>query len=178
MLFPESATAVSLPEQVGGDHYLGPCQPWDLIKAMKSSGNPFADYARATGIAYLFRIKGPCGATRRFAQVCSPVHDPRGGAAPGARIMRSFAAPPFCRHRDGLTGCLLIAALWSQLSVLDSTDMNTSEHWLDTAKRDELPGGSAMNVRRFLVIHFTSGASGQAPLISGAPSKGVRSPCH
>ena len=52
------ATAVSLPEQVGGDHYLGPCQPWDLIKAMKSSGNLFADYARATGIAYLFRIKG------------------------------------------------------------------------------------------------------------------------
>lgn len=38
----------------------------------------------------------------------------------------------------------------------------TSEHWLDTAKRDELPGGSAMNVRRFLVIHFTSGASGQS----------------
>lgn len=54
----EPPAAVELPAQVGGDHYLGPCEPWDLIKAMRTSGNFFADYARATGIAYLFRIKG------------------------------------------------------------------------------------------------------------------------
>ena len=51
---PEAPT----PTQVGGTHYLKDCQPWDLIKAMPSSGDVFADYARATGIGYLFRIKG------------------------------------------------------------------------------------------------------------------------
>lgn len=38
----------------------------------------------------------------------------------------------------------------------------TSDHWLEGATRQLLPGGSAMNVRRFLVIHFTSGASAQS----------------
>ena len=40
--------------------------------------------------------------------------------------------------------------------------MTITDHWLDTARRDELPGGSPMPVRRFLVIHFTSGASAQS----------------
>lgn len=35
-----------------------------------------------------------------------------------------------------------------------------ADHWLDEAKREYIPGGRAMNVRRLLVIHFTSGASG------------------
>lgn len=35
----------------------------------------------------------------------------------------------------------------------------TDDHWLENAKRQPLDGGSAMNVRRFLVIHFTAGAS-------------------
>lgn len=35
----------------------------------------------------------------------------------------------------------------------------TDDHWLDVAKREYLPGGSPMNVRRFLVMHFTAGAS-------------------
>lgn len=39
-----------------------------------------------------------------------------------------------------------------------------ANHWLEGVKRDELPGGSNMPVRRFLVIHFTSGASGQSSI--------------
>lgn len=39
-----------------------------------------------------------------------------------------------------------------------------SNHWLEGVKRDELPGGSNMPVRRFLVIHFTSGASSQSSI--------------
>ena len=38
------------------------------------------------------------------------------------------------------------------------------KHLLDGVKRDLLPGGSSMPVRRFLVIHFTSGASGQSSI--------------
>lgn len=38
------------------------------------------------------------------------------------------------------------------------------QHLLEGVKRDMLPGGSPMNVRRFLVIHFTSGASGQSSI--------------
>lgn len=38
----------------------------------------------------------------------------------------------------------------------------TDSHWLDEGKQDHLPGGSPMPVRRFLVIHFTSGASAQS----------------
>ncbi len=33
------------------------------------------------------------------------------------------------------------------------------DHWLVGVKRRAIPGGSAMNVRRFLVEHFTAGAS-------------------
>lgn len=33
----------------------------------------------------------------------------------------------------------------------------TTDHWIDTAQRDALPGGAPMPVRRFLVIHFTGG---------------------
>ena len=35
----------------------------------------------------------------------------------------------------------------------------TEDHWIDEAKRELIPGGSAMNTRRFLVQHFTAGAS-------------------
>lgn len=35
----------------------------------------------------------------------------------------------------------------------------TPDHWLDAAKRIPLEGGSPMGTRRFLVIHFTSGAT-------------------
>lgn len=34
-----------------------------------------------------------------------------------------------------------------------------ADHWLDTAKRRLIPGGATMAIRRFLVIHFTAGAS-------------------
>lgn len=74
------ATAVSLPEQVGGDHIPGPCQPWDLIKAMKSSGNLSTMHETDWHCISLPHQGDSCGATRRFAQVCS--HDPRGGEAP------------------------------------------------------------------------------------------------
>lgn len=40
----------------------------------------------------------------------------------------------------------------------------TDQHLLEGVKLDLLPGGSPMNVRRFLVIHFTSGASGQSSI--------------
>lgn len=36
----------------------------------------------------------------------------------------------------------------------------TTDHWLNTATRRPLEGGSPMGTRRFLVIHFTSGATG------------------
>lgn len=39
-----------------------------------------------------------------------------------------------------------------------------ANHWLEGVKRDELPGGSNMPIRRFLVIHFTAGASGQSSI--------------
>lgn len=38
------------------------------------------------------------------------------------------------------------------------------QHLIDGIKRDMLPGGSEMPIRRFLVIHFTSGASGQSSI--------------
>lgn len=40
----------------------------------------------------------------------------------------------------------------------------TSDHLLDDAKLEILPGGSAMPVRRLLVIHFTSGMSAQSSI--------------
>lgn len=40
----------------------------------------------------------------------------------------------------------------------------TQDHWLDAAKREPIPGGSDMPVRRFLVIHFTAGASGKSSI--------------
>jgi len=36
----------------------------------------------------------------------------------------------------------------------------TDDHWLEGAIRKELPGGAVMATRRFLVIHFTAGATG------------------
>lgn len=40
----------------------------------------------------------------------------------------------------------------------------TDDHWLDTAIRVPLSGGSAMPVRRFLVMHFTSGATAKSSI--------------
>ncbi len=37
-------------------------------------------------------------------------------------------------------------------------------HWLDGVNREPLEGGSAMNTRRFLVIHFTSGATAKSSI--------------
>ena len=42
-----------------------------------------------------------------------------------------------------------------------------ANHFLEGVKRDLLPGGSEMPVRRFLVIHFTAGASGQSSINFG-----------
>lgn len=39
-----------------------------------------------------------------------------------------------------------------------------TDHWLEDVKRDYLPGGSAMPVRRCIVLHFTSGASAQSSI--------------
>lgn len=35
----------------------------------------------------------------------------------------------------------------------------TDDHWLESAIRKPIPGGAPMAIRRFLVIHFTAGAS-------------------
>lgn len=40
----------------------------------------------------------------------------------------------------------------------------TSDHFLDDAERDILPGGSAMGTRRALVVHFTAGATGRSSI--------------
>lgn len=38
------------------------------------------------------------------------------------------------------------------------------DHWIDTAIRVPLPGGNNMGVRRFLVMHFTSGATAMSSI--------------
>lgn len=38
------------------------------------------------------------------------------------------------------------------------------DHWIEGVKRDPLPGGASMPVRRCVVIHFTSGASAQSSI--------------
>lgn len=40
----------------------------------------------------------------------------------------------------------------------------TDDHWLEGVTRKPVPGGSAMNVRRFLVIHFTDGATADSSI--------------
>jgi len=40
----------------------------------------------------------------------------------------------------------------------------TPDHWLDTARRAPIPGGATMTIRRFLVVHFTAGATGQSSI--------------
>jgi N-acetylmuramoyl-L-alanine amidase len=40
----------------------------------------------------------------------------------------------------------------------------TPEHWLSDATREEIAGGSVMDVRRCLVIHFTGGASARSSI--------------
>lgn len=40
----------------------------------------------------------------------------------------------------------------------------TQDLWIDTAGRQEIPGGQVMPIRRALVIHHTSGASGQSSI--------------
>lgn len=37
-------------------------------------------------------------------------------------------------------------------------------HWLTTAKREPIPGGAPMPVRRFLIQHFTAGASAMSSI--------------
>lgn len=39
-----------------------------------------------------------------------------------------------------------------------------SDHWLNSAKREPIPGGAVMATRRFLVIHFTAGAFAQSSI--------------
>ena len=39
-----------------------------------------------------------------------------------------------------------------------------ADHWLETAIRKPIPGGVVMNNRRFLVIHFTAGATGESSI--------------
>lgn len=38
------------------------------------------------------------------------------------------------------------------------------DHWLDPVHRDPVPGGSNMNIRRFLIIHATCGATGESSI--------------
>lgn len=40
----------------------------------------------------------------------------------------------------------------------------TGDHWLDSALRRPIQGGAKMPVRRFLVIHFTAGASAESSI--------------
>lgn len=42
----------------------------------------------------------------------------------------------------------------------------TDDHWLDPVTKDPIAGGSAMPIRRCLVIHFTSGATAQSSIDS------------
>jgi len=38
------------------------------------------------------------------------------------------------------------------------------DHWLDPVTRDPIAGGAVMAIRRFLIIHFTAGASGKSSI--------------
>ena len=51
---------MSTPQEVGGTHYNQGVSttPWDLQRAMKTSGVPFVDARRSDVIKYVFRIKG------------------------------------------------------------------------------------------------------------------------
>jgi len=40
----------------------------------------------------------------------------------------------------------------------------TPDHWIAPVKREPIPGGATMEIRRFLVIHFTAGASGASSI--------------
>lgn len=40
----------------------------------------------------------------------------------------------------------------------------TEDHWLEGARREVIAGGSAMPVRRALVMHFTAGATGRSSI--------------
>lgn len=40
----------------------------------------------------------------------------------------------------------------------------TADHWLEGVLSRPIPGGSSMPVRRFLVIHFTSGATAESSI--------------
>lgn len=40
------------------------------------------------------------------------------------------------------------------------------DHWIDTAKREPIAGGSRMDLRRYLIIHATCGASGESSIQS------------
>lgn len=42
--------------------------------------------------------------------------------------------------------------------------MKITNHWLDEAIRKPIEGGAAMDIRRFLVIHFTAGATAQSSI--------------
>lgn len=43
--------------QVGGEHYAGKVDPWELQRAMQTSGSAFVDARRADAIKYAFRNK-------------------------------------------------------------------------------------------------------------------------
>jgi N-acetylmuramoyl-L-alanine amidase len=38
------------------------------------------------------------------------------------------------------------------------------DHWASPVLREEIPGGAVMSIRRFLVIHFTAGATGMSSI--------------
>lgn len=54
--------------------------------------------------------------------------------------------------------------LASWFRSLFSRPVITEDHWLKDAVRKPLPGGRKMDTRRFLVIHFTAGASAQSSI--------------
>ncbi len=52
----------------------------------------------------------------------------------------------------------------SKPAYLENSMKITEDHWLEEATRDVMPGGSPMRTRRFLVIHFTAGATGRSSI--------------
>ena len=58
-----------------------------------------------------------------------------------------------------------IAGILRELQPQPAKAMTIGEdHWLDGVQRDPIPGGAIMAIRRFLVIHFTAGATGQSSI--------------
>lgn len=75
---------------------------------------------------------------------------------------------------DGLNGPATKSALadWKRPKNIDNSIIEIKEGWLNVAKKDLIEGGSPTNKPKFLLLHFTAGASAKSS-ISSMRSQGL-----